>query len=398
MGAPVRAEPARREPPGTRRRETEDGSIEDLGGGGRARIQLPRGPVEDAAQLGRQLSGGGVAQLRVLRQSALEDALKAGREACELRRDVGERRVDDPVDDLGHVGPLEGPAAGEHLEQHDPQGEDVRPSGDLAAQELLRRHVTRCAEDLVALVAERDLVQTRDAEVGELHLARLVEEDVGGLDVPVDDAHGVEIVERRGDLGHQVDGALEVELAAGRQDLGQAAAAHVLHGHEDRPVGPLDQVIDRDDVRVGEHAGAARLAEQVVPQRAHPVALRFLPRRPGGPEALDRHLAADQAVARQVDRPRGPAADLPYELVTSEVECGVQGETFSAAHTETPSKIGSTFRRYWSCAERCRFSSRRISRRRVVPPGKLPSRTCEIAGCPGRATRIRRVAGPAGTL
>ena len=81
----------------------------------------------------------------------------------------------------------EGPAAGEQLEGDDGQRVAVAGVGRGVAARLLGRDVGRGAEDLPGL-GQRGLGRHRgDAEVADRQAAALVDEQVGGLDVAVDD-------------------------------------------------------------------------------------------------------------------------------------------------------------------------------------------------------------------
>jgi hypothetical protein len=95
---------------------------------------------------------------------------------------------------------VERDVAGEHLEQHDAERVDVRLAVDVVAERLLGRDVVGRAEHAAvggqALVVER----AGDAEVGDLGRALLVDQDVLGLDVAVDDAARVRGAERARDL------------------------------------------------------------------------------------------------------------------------------------------------------------------------------------------------------
>ena len=83
---------------------------------------------------------------------------------------------------------VERDVAGEHLEQHDPERVEVGLAGDVVAERLLGRDVVGRAEH-AAVGRQPVLVErARDAEVGDLRRALLVDEDVLRLDVAVDDA------------------------------------------------------------------------------------------------------------------------------------------------------------------------------------------------------------------
>ena len=88
----------------------------------------------------------------------------------------------------------------EHLVEDDAERVDVGLAVDLVAERLLGRDVVRRAED--AAVGRQALLLERagDPEVGDLRRALLVDEDVLGLDVAVDDPARVRGAERAGDL------------------------------------------------------------------------------------------------------------------------------------------------------------------------------------------------------
>jgi hypothetical protein len=160
---------------------------------------------------------------------------------------------------------LERPLAGDHLEQHDPDGVDVGALvDDAAADRLLGRHVVRRPDDDVGLrrVAAGGAAQPREAEVEDPHVLAgadlLGDHDVRRLDVAVGDPLRVRVREARDDL------AGERERAHGQQralvhDLPQGAAGDELH-HQVRRALPDPEVDDRDAVRVGELAHHPGLA------------------------------------------------------------------------------------------------------------------------------------------
>ena len=94
--------------------------------------------------------------------------------------------------------------ARQQLEEHDPSRVEIRRLVDRRAARLLRREVLRRADDRAFL---RHLARAgaRDAEVGDLHDAFGVDDDVVRLDVAVDHAVSVRVAERGENLARVRD-------------------------------------------------------------------------------------------------------------------------------------------------------------------------------------------------
>ena len=89
-----------------------------------------------------------------------------------------------------------------------------------------------------------------DAEVGDVHVALVVEQEVAGLHVSMDDPGGMGGVERSGGLVQPGDRCV-LRYAPMAKPIGQRSAAQVLHDDERRRAGLAD-VEDRHDVGMGE--------------------------------------------------------------------------------------------------------------------------------------------------
>ena len=115
---------------------------------------------------------------------------------------------------------------GEHLVEHAAERVDVAPGGDLLlGGGLLGAHVVRRAERHAGLghpAAGRGTQRQRDAEVGH-HRAAVVEQDVLGLDVAVDDAVPVGVVEGIGDGRGDADRLVDAELGLAVEFRAQAS-------------------------------------------------------------------------------------------------------------------------------------------------------------------------------
>jgi len=116
--------------------------------------------------------------------------------------------------------------AGQRLEQDNGQAILVAVAGQLAAGELFRTHERGRAQQCVAgqIAGQAGIVHLGNAEVGDIGVALLVEQDVGRLDVAVDNPGVVGRVQSAGHLAH---GRPELRPGdgPGHQPVAQRAAA-----------------------------------------------------------------------------------------------------------------------------------------------------------------------------
>ena len=195
----------------------------------------------------------------------------------QLRLDLpgrGELALLDPQDDLQVGRRLEWPAAREHQVQHRPHREQVRPGVQLPARGLLGRHEGQLALDDALTGALTAAQRLGDAEVGELHLAVLADEDVVRTDVPVNDPQrlavsslGVGIVQGPAHLGAHVQRHLrrqrELRLAHPGDDLIEVPAINQLQ-HQVVPSLGMAEVQHLDDVAVVQAHGDVSLVHDHV--------------------------------------------------------------------------------------------------------------------------------------
>ncbi len=202
----------------------------------RARLRLDgHGGVDRAAQLDGQVAAHAVQG----RQAHADPARGGGGVAGPDRVDARERLVEDDAERV-----------------------DVDGGGDLLPARLLGRHVGERADDVAG--AREDVVvgHPRDPEVGELRAreARLAlgADDVGGLDVAVDDATLVGVRERRTedrpDAQH-----VAVRQRPVAQQLGERRPLDEL-GHEVDGVLVAAGFVERDDPGVRQAGGGEGLA------------------------------------------------------------------------------------------------------------------------------------------
>ena len=212
----------------------------------------------------------------------------------------------------GGVG-FERMAPGEVLVQHDPQREDVGGAFGRQSVRLLGRHVTHGAQKRSGLgvpfglrrLAGKDREAAGEAEIEDLHVAVRTDHQVLGLDVPVDDPFGVGCGEGPGRLSENPRGLLDLRRAVHQRVQGRAVDQ--LH-HDEWPAFVLPQGVDRADVGMVERRGGPRLAEE--PLQPDVVAGVF--RR----QELQRDLPVELRIARSIDNPHAPPAQLPQHFIT----------------------------------------------------------------------------------
>ncbi len=157
--------------------------------------------------------------------------------------------------------PDDGGPVREELVEHAPEREHVRAVIGLAAR-LLRGHVAQAAHQQARpRQAARRRRHVGDAEVHDLGDALLEHDDVAGLDVAVDHAVLVRVVQAAADLDHEADLVLEIHGAALGDHVPQLLPLQELHHDEEAPV-VLPHVVDRDDVRVVQLGAGLRLEEE----------------------------------------------------------------------------------------------------------------------------------------
>ncbi len=217
--------------------------------------------------------------------------------------------VGDPVEDRLRLAD-EGRLAGDALVEHVAEGVDVRGRVGHLAGDVLRAEVgdgadqhARAGQGVVVDAARQAEVHHGDAG-HPLLTAR--HEDVGGLDVAVDDPARVGVREGLGDRDPDVDDARQVDR---RPDhLLQAQALD--HGHDiEQHARVATEVVDRDDRRVTELGDRLRLAAEA------PLRIVGDPARRG--DDLDRYLAAEHLVAGPIDHSHATLPELREHFIAT---------------------------------------------------------------------------------
>ena len=265
----------------------------------------------DALQPVPRVGGRGGAGGRVLREHRVDPRDDARRQVLAERGQrrrlvvgVAEHQRHRRVDALVRMAP------GEQLVGDQAGGVEVGLRGDLAAHDLLGRHVGGRADDVAG----------RGAQLGHLHLAeRLGDPEVGDLGVPVGGQQhvlGLEVAVHdplRGRLGepaqHALEHARDVRQRQPPDERPQRPALEVLHRDERHAV-VLEVLDHRHDARVVERAGDARLVQEAAGERGVGGVGRV--------QLLQRDLAVERVLAGEVDGRHATAAELAHDLVAAD--------------------------------------------------------------------------------
>ena len=164
---------------------------------GSAGETAPPADLEERAQVFRHVLGGVVPLRRPLRERLQADPFQLlGDRVVDL---AGRTRLGglDRLHDIQERISAEWSLSGQQLVEHDAQAEDIgTPIDPVAfAPGLLGTHVGRRAGQPAALAEV--LILEGEPEVGHAGFARGVDQDVGGLDVPVDQSSGVGVMQAR---------------------------------------------------------------------------------------------------------------------------------------------------------------------------------------------------------
>jgi hypothetical protein len=206
----------------------------------------------------------------------------------------------------------------DHLAGEDPvhrraEVVDVGPLGDRVAVGLLGGHVAGSALDPLLHRADR----ARLAEVDQLHLALIVDHDVGGLQVRMHEASLVHVGEGPRDLDEDVDRALEVVEGMLIDRLG-VDEFHDQH-HVDHPkhLAIADELLDLPDVRMIEPAADLVLLLDLLEEAHVLVGVAH--------HVLQRPDLLGLGVLDRVDRARRALPDAGEDLEARELAVGDGG-------------------------------------------------------------------------
>ncbi len=214
-----------------------------------------------------------------------------------------------PGDDVHDRLPLVGRVPRDHPEQDAAQGVEVGPLVGGEAAGLLGRHVERRSQDHTVL-GRRGIGQGRDhlgrPEVADLDAVVGVEEDVGGLQIAVDDPAHVGGGEGGGDPPGDNHRPSRGQRPLGQHRL-QGRGLHQLHDEVGAAGGEAAEVGDVDDPGMIGEAGRASFADELRGEARVGCELPV--------EDLDGHVPARLVMSRVVDDTHAAPSQLAEDGV-----------------------------------------------------------------------------------
>ncbi len=200
------------------------------------------------------------------------------------------------VRDLSHEG-----LVGQHAE-----AVEVAPPVDALGAGLLGTHVMGSPDGHAGARQLGAAPRLGDAEVGDHALPELIEHDVVGLDIAVDDAPLVGVSQRAPHVAEQLPDLSRLKLLPLGKHPRQRTAAQQLH-HEIDDAAALSDAIDLDDVGVLETGGSPGFAGESLDEFGVKGERKW--------QDLDRNLAFEVSVAGPIDDRHPAAPEFLEELV-----------------------------------------------------------------------------------
>ena len=246
------------------------------------------GVAFEALQVGADLGRALVAQVTVFLQSFVDDLFQFGGQIGIDAHGGSRLAVQDGVEDDGGSIAAEGDDACAHLVEHGAERKQVAAGVEFLALGLFRRHVRDGADGGAwtgqkfeadgggglgeGACRSRGICGGRgnlgQAEVENLGVPALGDENVGGLDVAMDDAFAVRGIERVGDLDGQAEQHVHFQRATGDAVL-EGQAIEVLHGDESLAIF-LANIVNGADVGMVQGGGRLGFAPKALQRLGGP--------------------------------------------------------------------------------------------------------------------------------
>src|SRR6516165_11154566 len=216
-----------------------------------------------------------VTQVAILLQTLVDDFFQLGRQIGIQSNGRNWSAIEDRLENQSRALPSEGQRSGRHLIQHSAKRKQIGAGVQFLRPHLLRRHVSEGSYSRAGtrqrvrvnlrsgkcwLVASRafgctDLSQP---EIQNLGMTALGHEDIGGLDVPMDDARSVGGIKRVGDVNAQRQDGLDLQRLA-TDAVFDRHAFQILHRYK-RLTSLLPDFVDGADVGMVQGGGRAGFA------------------------------------------------------------------------------------------------------------------------------------------
>ena len=281
--------------------------IGELAGRGCRNAVLAR----DDAQRLHERHPTGEALLGALGKDARQDYIKLGRLG---RIDRGRRRrwrLHVGHDQLRRCA-RERHHAGDDLVGGDAERIQIAAAIDALGRRLLGRDILRRPHENARArqALTTGLGRLGDPKIGQQHAPVGIDHDILRLDIAVDCALRVGIIERRRDRLDDSDRVAQPQCSALFDDRVERTAAHILHRDIAQPV-VLADIVDRDDIRVPQIRSGDGLAIETPGELGIDRQLRR--------QHLERHRALEQGIARAVHARHAAAPDLFLDQVAAQL-------------------------------------------------------------------------------
>ena len=210
------------------------------------------------------------------------------------------------VHDNGRIGPFERLAAGQQLVEQGAERVDVAPRILGFSRRGIRRQVGRRTFDRRLADVDHRIVEHRSqqSEVGQVCMAVTVHEDVGRLQIAMDDPAAVRVAQRLGDLSADAQDLFTRQRLAVLQAVGETAAGD--EGHDIvRPLGAVGDLEYPEDVRVRHLVHVLGLGKETAHGPRFPREL--------GADHLDRHARSVVRVLGEQDLSHAARTEQPED-------------------------------------------------------------------------------------
>jgi len=234
---------------------------------------------------------------------------KARQQARVQEGRLGRILLQDGQEDRMRGLPVEREAAGQAPIEEDPGGEHIGAIAGDQALRLFRSRIARRAQVGSGLGDGELLLDEGHAEVGDADAAAPIDQDIGGLDVAMDDARLMrgaeapeELVEdgKRDQVRHPARGLLEHVV--------QGRSVHVFHRQE-MDLAFLSEIEDADHIFMRQRRDGHRLLLETQQGLGRIEQVRV--------QLLEGYLAMEDGILGQEYRSRGPGGDLPDNGITA---------------------------------------------------------------------------------